>query len=551
MTLQAKRAAHILALFVWGLAALNLWSALFAHAKGRFQLLREYLPLEVLHGSRLLTVVAAFLLVFLAHGLWRHKRRAWQAATITIGASAALHLLKGLDWEEALVSLGVLIGLISLRRWFRAQSDPPSLRRGLSVIAMAVLFAAAYGTVGFYFLDREFHARFTLATSVRYALRLMFTFGGAPLPHTHQAEWFLASLYVVGALTLVYSATAALKPVIYRSVDWEQDLRRAEELALNYGRSSLTRLTLLTDKMLFFPPGLEAYCAYRLVGNVAVVLGDFIGADDQIAAAISAFHEHCEEMDWTPCYYQVLPDYLGLYQAKGYEALKIGEEAVIELDSFDMKGGTWRDLRNTMNKLRAAGVESHFHLPPIDDGLLHSLKEVSDEWLRLMHGGEKRFSLGWFDYDYLKQCELQVIVSSTGRVEAFANYFSQYQTPIMSPDLMRRRANAVAGVMDFLFVSAALHYKERELTGLNLGIAPLSGVGEAEDARLTERMVRLMYEHLNRFYSFKGLHAFKAKFHPQWEPRYLIYASKASLPKAVLAVVRANNPWLLRNLGRR
>ncbi len=547
MKQHARRAAHTLAFFVWGLAALNLWSALFAHAKGRLQLLREYLPLEVLHGSRLLTVVAAFLLVFLAHGLWRHKRRAWQAATIIIGISAILHLLKGLDWEEALVSLIILVSLLALRPRFRAQSDPPSLRRGLLVIALAVLFAAVYGTVGFYFLDREFHARFTLATSVRYALRLMFTFGGAPLPHTHHAEWFLASLYVVGALTLVYSATAALKPVFYRSVDWEQDLKRAQELALNYGRSSLVRMTLLSDKMYFFPPGLEAYCAYRLVGNVALVLGDFIGDNKQIAAAIGAFHEHCEEMDWTPCYYQVLPDFLDIYQAKGYEALKIGEEAIIELASFDMKGGAWRDLRNTMNKLRAVGVESHFHTPPIDEGLLHSLKEVSDEWLRLMHGAEKRFSLGWFDYDYLRECEMQIIVSATGRIEAFANYFSQYQIPIMAPDLMRRRADAVAGAMDFLFVSAALHYKEVGKAGLNLGLAPLSGVGETEDARLTERMVRLMYEHLNRFYSFKGLRAFKAKFHPKWEPRYLIYASKASLPKAALAVVRANNPWLLGN----
>jgi len=548
MDQHARRAAHTLAFFVWGLAALNLWSALFAHAKGRIQLLREYLPLEVLHGSRLLTVVAAFLLVFLAYGLWRHKRRAWQAAAVTIGASAALHLLKGLDWEEALVSLGVLTGLIALRRRFRAQSDPPSLRRGLVVAAMAVLFACAYGTVGFYFLDREFHARFTAVVSLEYALRLMFTFGGAPLPHTRHAEWFLASLYVVGALTLAYSATAALRPVVYRSVDWEQDLRRAQELAVSYGRSSLARLTLLPDKLFFFPPGLEAYCAYRLVGNVAVVLGDVIGADAEIAAAIGAFHEQCEEMDWTPCYYQVVPDYLDLYRAQGYDALKIGEEAVIELGSFDLKGGAWKDVRNTINKLRSAGVESHFHTSPIDDSLLQSVKEVSDEWLRLMHGGEKRFSLGWFDSDYLRQCDIQVVVSSSGRIEAFANYFSQYQTPIMSPDMMRRRAEAVTGVMDFLFVSAALHYKEKGLAGLNLGLAPLSGVGVAEDARLAERMVRLMYERLNRFYSFKGLRAFKAKFHPRWEPRYLIYASKASLPKAALAVVRANNPWLLSRL---
>ena len=49
---------------------------------------------------------------------------------------------------------------------------------------------------------------------------------------------------------------------------------------------------------------------------------------------------------------------------------------------------------------------------------------------------------------------------------------------------------------------------------------------------------------------FKGLHAFREKFHPIWSPRYLIYPGPVSLPPAALALIAADsgeNP-VLRNL---
>ena len=53
--------------------------------------------------------------------------------------------------------------------------------------------------------------------------------------------------------------------------------------------------------------------------------------------------------------------------------------------------------------------------------------------------------------------------------------------------------------------------------------------------------MHFVYEHINQFYNFKGLHDFKEKFHPEWSPRYLIYPGSANLMQAWLAVVRANS----------
>jgi lysylphosphatidylglycerol synthetase-like protein (DUF2156 family) len=54
-------------------------------------------------------------------------------------------------------------------------------------------------------------------------------------------------------------------------------------------------------------------------------------------------------------------------------------------------------------------------------------------------------------------------------------------------------------------------------------------------------MLHFVYEHIDTFYNFKGLHEFKNKFHPEWSPRYLIYPNAASLPAVWIAVVQANS----------
>ena len=43
-------------------------------------------------------------------------------------------------------------------------------------------------------------------------------------------------------------------------------------------------------------------------------------------------------------------------------------------------------------------------------------------------------------------------------------------------------------------------------------------------APIWHRVGRTVFEHGERFYNFSGLRAFKAKFLPEWQPRYLAVA---------------------------
>lgn len=177
--------------------------------------------------------------------------------------------------------------------------------------------------------------------------------------------------------------------------------------------------------------------------------------------------------------------------------------------------------------------------PPLGDETLARLKEVSDQWLRFQTGGEKKFSLGWFDPSYLRPCPVMVVLDADRRFHAFANLIPEYRRNEGTIDLMRRRS-AENGLMDMLFVRLIEHYRERGYETFNLGLCPLAGVGDEPGAGLQERAARFFYQHFNRLYSFKGLRRFKEKFDPRWEPRYLIYNSALALPKIAVAVVRAN-----------
>jgi phosphatidylglycerol lysyltransferase len=158
-----------------------------------------------------------------------------------------------------------------------------------------------------------------------------------------------------------------------------------------------------------------------------------------------------------------------------------------------------------------------------------------------MHGYEKRFSLGWFDEEYLNSTRVIVIRNPEGPIDAFANILPEYQASEISIDLMRHRRQAEKGQMDFLFVSLIEWAKAQGFATFNLGLSGLSGIGENPTDPAIERAMHYIYEHVDQFYNFKGLHEFKSKFDPTWSPRYLIYPSAASLPAVAIAMLRADS----------
>jgi phosphatidylglycerol lysyltransferase len=128
-------------------------------------------------------------------------------------------------------------------------------------------------------------------------------------------------------------------------------------------------------------------------------------------------------------------------------------------------------------------------------------------------------------------------LDSAGTVLAFINLISVDRTEITG-DLMRRRSDAPNGIMDYLFIKLFLYAKERGYARVSLGMAPMTGFEEREEATWEERAIHGLFQKLDFLFSFRGLHHYKAKFATSWEPRYLIYRNIVELPRTAFALRR-------------
>ena len=551
LTRRTQIAVWMTSLLTGVVGVMNLLSAVTVGVKERdkwfdahFPLNNVIFPFEFRQGGHIFAAITGFFLLMLAANLSRRKQMAWLLTVALLIVSIASHLLKGLDYEESMLAGALLIQLLFLRNVFTAQSDQPSIAQGFKVLIGALLFTLAYGTAGFYLAaERHYKINFSLPEALIQTLAMFFTEDNAGLdPRTRYGRFFANSIYVVGALTLSYALFMLLRPVLVRGEPaTPEERRRAKEIVEQYGRSSLARLTLLKDKSYYFSPSGRSVVAYVPKGRGAIALGDPIGPEEDRKEAIFGFQQFCQRNDWHPAFYQTLPDDLELYRSLGFRVLKIGEEAIADLKAFTTQGKAGKDWRAALNRMKKLGHEVKFYAPPISDQLLLELKALSDEWLKMTEGSEKQFSLGWFHEEYLRDCEIVVVQTAEGKISAFANVIPEYQLNEITIDLMRRRTEVEQGTMDFLFTSMFQHFKERGYDTFNLGLVALSGVGEKPKSPHLERALHYLYNHLNQFYNFQGLYAFKEKFKPHWEPRYFIYPSRTALPEVIVALIRADS----------
>jgi phosphatidylglycerol lysyltransferase len=190
--------------------------------------------------------------------------------------------------------------------------------------------------------------------------------------------------------------------------------------------------------------------------------------------------------------------------------------------------------------MKRLGYSTQVLEPPHSDAVIRELKDISDEWLSSRGASEMRFSVGWFDRDYLERCPLLIVLNSERQIEAFANILVLANGNEVTADLMRHRARADKGQMDFLFASLLEWARSKGFHSFSFGLSGLSGIGQHPKDPAIERALGFAFRHMNQLYNFKGLHAYKAKFGPVWAPRYLIYPDLASLPASGAAFIRAN-----------
>jgi len=541
--LSQENLVHGVALLTAVMGVVNLISAVIPSMRDRLRILRllgEYSPFTISVGGHLASALAGFALFLLSVSLWRRKQLGWVLTLSILIISIPIHLFKGLDYEEATFA-ALLVGLlIYLRPHFHAQSDPPSVRQGLLTLLAALAFTLIYGVIGFYFLDRHFKVSFGFWSALRQTIVMFTQFYNPGLqPVTGFGRYFVASIYVISAVTIGYALLMLLRPVLSHRLQTDEERARAWEIVRAHGRTSLARYTLLDDKLFFFTPG-GSLISYVVKDRVALALGEPIGPNDDFEAAVSSFRDFCSKNDWFPAFYQVSSTNIEAYKSQEFHTLPVGHEAIVDLACFTLEGSQNKTLRNSYNKMVRLGYDYDVIQPPYSVRMLRELKFVSDDWLTAHRATELRFSLGWFDQAYLNTCPILLVRDREGFIAGFANLVTEFQAKEIAVDLMRYLQHGESGLMDFLFVSLFQWAREQGFSTFNLGLSALSGVGEQSDDPIVERALNFIYQNVDRFYNFRGLHSFKEKFHPTWSERYLVYPTMSNLPAISAAIFRAS-----------
>jgi phosphatidylglycerol lysyltransferase len=161
--------------------------------------------------------------------------------------------------------------------------------------------------------------------------------------------------------------------------------------------------------------------------------------------------------------------------------------------------------------------------------VLPELKAISESWLIEKNTREKRFSLGNFTNAYIQEFECG-IVKKAGKIVAFTNIWKSAENREISIDMMRYSSDAPKSVMEYLFVNLMLWGREQGWEWFDLGMAPLSGFEDHALASVWSKIGAFLYKHGENFYNFQGLRAFKEKFDPVWEPKYLACPAGMALP---------------------
>ena len=304
----------------------------------------------------------------------------------------------------------------------------------------------------------------------------------------------------------------------------EGDLARAVALLSGQGNAS-AGLVRLGDKRVLMSDCGQGFIMYARRGRSLVALFDPVGPRNLWAPLVEKFIAEARRTRSRPVFYQVSADFLPVAVEMRLQPLKLGEQAVVDLPRFSLAGGDWLKLRRSINRAERDGL--CFELVPAGSvaPLIDELRLVSETWLSAHEAGEKGFSLGTFEPDYVASGPVAV-VRLEGRIVAFATLMTASSNGDAFIDLMRHVPGVHRGMMDLLFVKIMEALKADGFRTLNLGMAPLAGLSVHRRAPTWNHVARQVFEHGERFYNFRGVRAFKEKFDPEWQPRYLAVAGQ-------------------------
>ena len=481
----------------------------------RLHAVRHVLPLPFVEASHIAASLAGSGLLLLAPALFRRLDAAFLLTRALLLAGAAFSLAKGFDYEEATILL-VMTGALQLARpaFYRRTALTAALSPGsIAAIATCIALALWIGLFAYRHVDYQND------------LWWQFAWNG-------DASRFLRATFAIAILLICVGVSRLFGHARPRVLPGDTDVA-ASQAALAHSPRTDALLALTGDKRFLRSSSGEALVMYQLQGRSWIVMGDPVGPKEEWPDLLWRMREMADAAQGRLLLYQIGMETMPIAIDLGLQLVKYGEEARVALSTSTLDGIDMKSLRHAERRAQREGAG--FEIVPAAQvpALMAELRAVSDGWLAAKGQTEKAFSVGRFDPAYMTRFDCAV-VRHEGAIVAFANVWATASREELSVDLMRHAGAMPYGTMDFLFVQLMKWGKAQGYRWFNLGLAPLSGIEARRLAPVWARIGGLLYRHGDAFYSFEGLRAYKEKFAPVWEPRYIAAPHGLGLARALI-----------------
>lgn len=482
----------------------------------RTKALIDLLPLPFIEASHMAASLAGATLLLLSSGLYRRLDGAFWLTRLVLIAGAIFSLLKGLDYEEACVML-VIAALLQWTRpafYRRTQFTADALTAGwLATVATAIGLSMWIGFFAF--------------KHVAYSNDLWWRFA-----QKGDASRFLRASFSVAVLLVGFAVWRLLRPT-RPTLALGRTTVMPELAALALATRTDANLAFTGDKRFITSVSGHCFLMYQIRGHSWIVMGDPIGNRQEWADLLWQLREQADAAQGRLLLYQISLEVLPIAIELGLQIVKYGEEALVDLQGFTLDGPAAKPLRYAERRATREGAT--FEIIPADQiaTIFDEIAGISARWLKAKGHREKGFSVGHFDPDYLDRFDCAV-VRHEGHIVAFANIWQTADKSELSVDLMRHDEQIPYGTMDFLFIRLIQWGQQHHYKRFSLGLAPLSGLEARRLAPLWAKLGSLLYKHGEALYGFEGLRAYKDKFSPDWEPRFIAGSQGLSLGRALI-----------------
>lgn len=511
------------------------------------------LPVDPADADPTVAVLSAIGLAALTIGLVRGKAVAWWLAMATLAVSLFAEA-RALSHPLMVIVVGGLLAILLADRRRYVVETAVGWRR--LIVALVVVGGLAVGletsliiaTTGDW--PKPLSALSDITAAIGNALGLSDATANGVL-HQSSSDAILGFLLVASRLPIVLAAVGVLSRVSEPPAD-PTTRARARTIAEKYGCGALLPFQLGQDKLVFTPPDGDGLVVYGLAGRTAIMLGDAIGPPESAPKVLGDFVAHCRKLDRVPVVYQASSAGRATLVGAGFRIFKVGEEALIDLLTFDTTGPRRANLRHTITRCRKDGVLFRWFpkgIPAEESALLDDLEEIDGTW-RKKAGPQLGFTISHFDRATLAWQPISVAVSATGRALAFTTFGKTGVDGGWVLDLMRRAHAGPPGAVEACIAEAATAFRAAGARTLSLGLAPLGGLDTSSPV-FEERLLALGGRLVHPMYDVDGLARFKNKFDPYWIPRFGATRSRSDLIGFVIGLLRIHMAGAIHLPGRR